>query len=140
MAVAERQPTPGELLVELDLGRGATPAAALALVLPPPYVWSYDEARAAGAAAAGRPDPDVWLRVIEEVGAALIRRAHEERVLALAGRVAAELPFQRHRRVSRTLADACARVAREPDFRRGVAALTLAAYVRAVAGYVTFPN
>ena len=57
VAVAERQPTPGELLVELDLGRGATPAAALALVLPPPYVWSYDEALAAGAAAPGRRRP-----------------------------------------------------------------------------------
>jgi len=80
--------------------------------------------------------------VIEEVGAALIRRAHEERVFALAGRVAAELPFQPHRRLSRTLADACARVAREPDFRRVVAALILAAYVREVdpAGYITSWN
>lgn len=42
-AIYERLPTPPELVVELELIE-LSPCPALALLLPPQFVWSYDEA------------------------------------------------------------------------------------------------
>lgn len=124
-AVHERLPTPPEMVMELELVE-PSPAPALALVLPPQFVWSYDEARAAAAALPDR---------IDEVAAALGRVEHVERVRSLAGFLGAELPFRGFPRASAVLAEACEATEGELEFVRAVYALGLLAYVYELGGH-----
>lgn len=119
-AIYERLPTPPELVVELELIE-LSPCAALAFLLPPQFVWSYDEARAAAVALPDR---------IDEVAAALGRIEHVERVRALGGLLSRELPFRGFPRASAVLAEACTAAESEIEFARAVSTLSLVAYVR----------
>ena len=110
--------------MELELAE-PSPGPALALVLPPQFVWSYDEARAGAAA---RPDR------IDEVAAALGRVEHVERVRSLAGFLTAELPFRGFPRASGVLAEACEAAERDLEFVRAVYSLSLLAYVHELGG------
>jgi hypothetical protein len=75
-AIAERQPTPRELAEPLDRGRlRRSPFAALAVVLPPAFVWSADEARAAKVAASQRRGR-ARMDVVEGVAYALMTFTH----------------------------------------------------------------
>ena len=102
-AVAERQPTPHELVEPLEGGAlRRSPFAALAVVLPPAFVWSVDEARAAELAASQRRGRG-RMDVVEGVAYALMTFTHTRRTSALAARLAAELPFAGLPEASRTL-------------------------------------
>lgn len=118
-AIHERLPTPRDRLVELELVE-LSPGPAFAFLVPPQFVWSYDEAWAAAAA-----DPER----IEEVGSALGRIAHVERVRRLADLLRRELPFAGFPRTSATVAAAVASVDELP-FARSVTSLCLLAYVQ----------
>lgn len=142
VAIAIRGTTPRELLVELECSP-VSAGPALALVLPPYLVWSYDEARAAAAAVAGRGGRfDERTRPVDEVAAALMRVDHERRVRELAALVARELPFREFPKTSRRLRKACGRVTRELEFVRGIATLLLVAYAQQLAPdrYITSQN
>jgi hypothetical protein len=119
-AIHERLPTPRELLIELELTK-PSPAVALAFVLPPQFLWSYDEARVAAVAP---------LEAHDEVAVALVRIEHVARVRRLAELVERELPLRGFRRTSSTLARACARVRDDVAFARGVLSLALTGYAR----------
>lgn len=125
-AVHERLPTPPEVIMELELAE-PSPVPALALVLPPQFVWSYDEARAGAAAHPGR---------IDEVAAALGRVEHVDRVRSLAGFLRAELPFRGFPRASAVLAEACGETERDHEFVRAVCSLSLLAYAYELGGHV----
>lgn len=123
VAIHERLPTPRERLVELELV-DLSPGPALAFLVPPLFVWSYDEARAAAAAG---PEQ------IEEIGAALGRIAHVERLRRCADSVRRELPFAGFPRSSTAVAEAVAAVAEDLVFARGVTTLCLIGYVHELA-------
>jgi hypothetical protein len=125
-AIAESQATPRTVLRVIERKR-PRPAMALALVVPPPFVWSIDDAHVAETAARGR-SPREAMRAFEEVAAALERGAHTARVRALTALVAAELPVPAMPRASRLLAEAVERVD-DILFVRAVLALTLGGYV-----------
>ena len=129
-AVHERLPTPLELVIELELAE-LSPCPALALLLPPQFVWSYDEARVAAVALPGR---------IDEVAAALGRVEHTERVRRLSGLVSRELPFHELPSASAVLANACAAVESEIEFARAVSTLSLLAYVHELGGQASVPT
>ena len=127
-AIAERQRTSPELVRPLETGAlRRSPFAALSVVVPPIFVWSVDEARAAQVAAShrvGRRRTDA----VEEVAYALMTFPHVERTTALVARLAAELPFARLHRATRTLADGCEEVGRDLDAARATTAALLIAY------------
>jgi hypothetical protein len=132
IAVATCAATPPELVAAVD-SSGFPAGAALAFVLPPPYVWSYNDARAA--ALAGDDG-------IDEMAAALMRSEHEERVRELSASVERELPFAGFRVASELLAEACRATREDLQFLRGVLTLVLYAYVRELelAPYVASRN
>jgi hypothetical protein len=119
-AIHERMPTPRDVLVELELA-DLPPGPALALVLPPQFLWSYDEARAAAVVL-----PDQF----DELAAALGRFEHVERLRALAGLVRRELPFGDFPSASEVLLKACAEVERDDAFAREILMVSLMAYAR----------
>jgi hypothetical protein len=111
-AIAERQPTPREVVAPLEAQAAtAPPLAALAHVLVPGNVWSSDEARAAFAAARDRPERRQQLKAVEEVACALITGRHVERTRRQAALVRDELPFAGLPASSERLARACGLVA-----------------------------
>ena len=127
--IAERQPTPAEVVELLEGGRlRRSPLAALALVIPPPYVWSVDEASGACAAMQGRRRSRKRMDVVESVAYALMSFEHVRRVRSLCARVAGELPFAGLPRSSLLLRGACADVRREAPAARAAAAALLIAY------------
>lgn len=129
--IHERLPTPPELVVELELVE-LSPLPSLAFLLPPQFVWAYDEARTAAVAL---PDQ------IDEVAAALGRIEHVERVRTLAGFVRRELPFRSFPRTTAALTEACAAVEKDIDSTRAVMTLCLIAYVHEIGqSYITSPN
>lgn len=131
VAIHERMPTPRDRLVELELVE-LSPGPAFAFLVPPQFVWLYDEARAAAAA-----DPEQ----MEEVGSALGRIAHVERVRGLADLLRRELPFAGFPRSSAAVAEAVAAVTDDLVFVRGVTTLCLIAYVHELAlSYSTSAN
>jgi hypothetical protein len=117
-AIHERLATPHELLVGLEV-IDPTPSVALAAVLPPPFLWSYDEARAAAAALP-------WQ--LEEVSLALGRMEHVERLRRVATFVERELPFEGLPETTAAISDACRLVDSDVEFARGVLALALMGY------------
>jgi SEC-C motif len=129
VAVYERQPTPHELLEPLDDGAmHRSPLAALTLVLPPEFVWSADEARAARAAADGRRKARQRSDAVEQVAYALVSWDHVRRLRALSMRLSVELPSCGLPTTARVLGDACSRVARSEDDARAAVAGLLIAY------------
>lgn len=129
-AIAERQPTPRELVEPLEGGAlRRSPFAALSAVLPPMFVWSVDELRAAQVAASQQRKPRHGMDAVEEVAYALMTFPHVERTSAMAARLAAELPFAGLPEASRTLAHACDEVDRSLDAARATTAALLIAYV-----------
>lgn len=132
VAIAERQPTPRDLLLEVERER-LRPATALAFVLPPQFVWSLDEAHVAETAARGRGPADA-IRAVDEITAAIGREAHAGRVRSLAALIAAELPVAGLRRASRVLSEAVDRVSDDSLFVRQILGLTLTAYAAQVPG------
>lgn len=124
-AVHERLSTPLALVMELELAE-LSPCPALALLIPPQFVWSYDEARVA---AVTLPDR------IDDVAAALGRFEHVERMRALGGRLSRELPFPGFPRTSALVAEACRAAEGDLEFARAVATLSLAAYVSLLGGH-----
>jgi len=96
------------------------------LVLPPQFVWSYDEARAAAVALPDR---------IDELATALGRVEHTERVRTLAGRLSRELPFRGCPRASAVVAYACRATESDVEFARAVSTLSLVAYVHELGGH-----
>lgn len=119
-AIHERLPTPHELLVGLELTDLAPPVA-LASVLPPPFLWSYDEARAAAVALP-------W--EVEEMSLALGRIEHVERLRRLATFVERELPFEGLPRTTAAISDACRLARSDDEFARSVLTLALMDYAR----------
>ena len=117
-AVHEVLPTPPAALAEIEAA-AATPLASLALLVPPQFVWSFDEGRAAAAAADDR---------VDEVAAALGRMEHFERVRRMARLVEREVPFAEFPRTSAAVAEACAVVAEDLNAARAVGSLLLAGY------------
>jgi hypothetical protein len=128
-AIAERQPTPRELMEPLESGAlRRSPFAALATVLPPAFVWSIDEARAAEVAASQRRARP-RMEAAEEVAYALMTFVHVRRTSELAARLADELPIEKRPIASETLSAACADVDRSLDAARAATAALLIAYV-----------
>jgi hypothetical protein len=127
VVIAERQPTPRPLLEQVETER-LRPAMALAILLPPQFIWSLDEAHVAETAARGRGPADA-IRALNEITAAIGGEVHVDRVRSLAVLLAAELPLTGLRRASRVLAEAVTRVADDSLFARQILALTLAGYV-----------
>jgi hypothetical protein len=128
-AVAERQPTPRELLEPFEDGAlHGSPLAALALVLPPELVWSFDEARAAQAAAAGRRKVRQRHDAVEGVAQALVTAEHVRRLRRLAARLSAELASCDLPGAARVLGDACSCVERDDGNARAAAAGLLITY------------
>jgi hypothetical protein len=109
-AVADRVVCPSGVVAELeDGGLERSPAAALALVISPFAIWSYEEVLA-------REEP---------------ARQHTERVRAQARRLRRRLPFDGLPRASATLGHGCDLVADE-HAAACVARLLLEAYVLTV--------
>jgi hypothetical protein len=132
-AIAEVQPTPrGRVEPFEDESLRRSPLAAVALVVPPMFVWSRDEAEAATAAAAGRRKLRDRLRTIEHVGFALITHGHVRRLRRLAAFVAAELPFAGLPAASESLAGACRAVAADDEDARAATVASLLAYVEEI--------
>jgi hypothetical protein len=130
-AVHERLPTPRELLIELEVTE-PSPVVALAFVLPPQFLWSYDEARVAAVAP---------LQAHDEISVSLGRIEHVERLRRLAALVQRELPFAGFPKTSTALSDACELVRTEVTFARGVLSLALTAYARQLDdSYITSQN
>ena len=128
-AVAERQPTPRELLEPFDDGAlHRSPLAALALVLPAQLVWSIDEARAAQAAAEGRRKARQRHDAVEGVARALVTAEHVRRLRTLAARLSAELASCDVPGASRVLGDGCRRVERDDANAKAAAAGLLITY------------
>ena len=103
-AIMERAATPDELLATVE-DSGLSPGPALALVVPPHWVWSYNEARVAVAAGPKTP--------IDEVAAAL--HAVRPRAAGVGARGAPRAGAAARRlsaAASALLADACLDVAR----------------------------
>jgi SEC-C motif len=130
MGVLERVPTPRDLLEIVDESGLRTPSLALALVVPPGFVWSRDEAGAAVAASELRRKPLQRDRAVAGVASALVTYEHVRRLRALAGRVAGELPVAGLPAASDTLAMGCRDVELDLDAARQVLAALLMAYVQ----------
>jgi hypothetical protein len=129
-AIEERLATPNELLEPLEHGGlEPPPYAALAVAVPPVFVWSIDEARAGHAASRGRRKAKQRIDAVEQVAFALMSFDHVRRTRALADRLAGELPFEGLPEASRLLADACDEVAADLGAARRAAAALLIAYV-----------
>jgi hypothetical protein len=129
-AIQERLATPSELLEPLEHGGVEPPQyAALAVAVPPAFVWSIDEARAGQAAARGRHKTRQRVDAVEQVACALMSFDHVRRTRALADRLARELPFEGLPKASRVLANACDEVAADLGAARRTAAALLIAYV-----------
>jgi hypothetical protein len=131
-AIGDRRPRPLAVLALLEPGDlGRSPGAALALVLSPGHVWSYEDALAAEAAA-GKPGRDLaaWFRTVDDVALARMTPAHAQRLRLAAARLASQLPVPRLPNASAILARACEEVERDAGFARGVACGLLATYVR----------
>lgn len=127
-AISERRPVPRGPVAMLEDGRlSGSPAAALALVLAPPLVWSRDDAILLCAAAADR-SPQPFFDAAEELATEHVDEWHAQRVQTLAERLAAQLPITGLSRASRTLMEGCRRVDADEAVAYGVAAVLLAAY------------
>lgn len=126
VAVEERRATPRAVFQEIE-DDGVPDAAALVLVVPPFFVWSFAEAHAAAAAAEGRAEL-AGFRAIERVGVALLTAQHTARVRRLASVVDDELPVRAFPRASSVLREAIGRALGELDFAQKVALFGLAAY------------
>jgi hypothetical protein len=129
VAIAERhamQRGAVELLEDGALRR--SPLAALALVLPAPFVWSRNEAAAAEVAAVHAKRRH-RAEAVERVAYALMTHAHTRRTRALARRLASELPLVELPEASKILSSACAEVDSSLDAARGATAALLLAYV-----------
>jgi hypothetical protein len=132
VGVAERSRTPRSSAEAVESGPGASHLA-LALVIPPMFVWSRDEAGAAEAAASGRRRTKDRLAAVEQVASSLMTFGHVGRTRALVARVAEELPFAALPRASGFLGDACRGVQTDLSLARAVAASLLIAYVEELA-------
>lgn len=119
-AIHERMSTPAAVIREIEAERPPV-VVALTAVVPPPFLWSYDEARAAAAALP-------WL--LPEVSCALVRMEHVERLRSLARLVRLELPFGGFPHATELLQTACGRVEEDVPFAREVLSLALEAYAR----------
>lgn len=127
-AIAERQTTPRDLVELLEDGRlRRTPFAALAVVVPAPFVWSRDEAEAAAVAAthAKRRGSSA---AVEGVAYALMTFTHVTRTRTLLRRLASELPIAELPEASRILSSVCAEVARDLAAARAATAALLMGY------------
>jgi hypothetical protein len=134
MGVDERRRVPRDIVEVLEDGQlRRSPFAALALVLPPMFVWSRDEAAAAFAAASGRRKLADRLRAVEDVAYALASFDHIRRTRRLVGRLAAELPFAGLPVASETLAGPCREVELDDTSARTATAAILIAYVEHIA-------
>jgi hypothetical protein len=128
-AIAERQASPHSVVEVLEDGRlRRSPLAALAVVVPPLFVWSRDEAAAAEVAAA-HSKPRKRSGVVEGVAYALMTFAHIARTRLLARRLASELPLVELPEASNILSSACDEVERDADAARAATAALLIAYV-----------
>ena len=128
-AISERSTAPRELAESLeDSGAAPSPYPSLALMLPPPAVWSIDEARAAAAAARRRRSPLERMDAAQEVAFALMTFLHIRRTRGLAARFAATLPFAGLPNASRLLQHACADVEAKLDAARITTAALLISY------------
>jgi hypothetical protein len=137
-AVAERQPTPREVLEPLDdAALHRSPLAALALVVPPEFVWSVDEARAAQAAACGRRKARHRHDAVERLAYALVTWEHVSRLRTLSARLSRDLASYGLSGAARVLGDACSRVARGDDDARAAAAGLLISYTERLDAAVT---
>jgi len=126
IGIAERQPTPPELVGLLDQGAlRRSPYAALALVLPGTFVWSIDEARAAEVAQRGRRKWRQGVEAVQQVAHVLISFEHIRRTRVLAGRLARELPMEDLPTASELLGKTCARIEDAADAARTAAAALL---------------
>lgn len=120
VAILMRATTPAELVAAVEVS-GAPAGVALAFVVPPPYVWSYNEARVAAAAGDA---------AIDEVAAALMCADHEQRFREFAATVERELPFAGFGMASRRLAEACRLTREDLQFVRAALTLLLLTCVR----------
>lgn len=133
-AIAERQATPRELVELLEDGRlRRSPFAALAVVMPAPFVWSRDEAAAAEVAAAHSRRRDRSMAV-EKVAYALMTFRHVSRVRALASQLYSELPIVELPEASRILSSACDQLRQDLAAARAATAALLVAYVEQLGG------
>jgi hypothetical protein len=105
------------------------PWKALALLLRPPTIWSFDEARTAGwELPRGAGFEPARRAALERSAAGLVTPAHLRRVRDGAGRISSQLPAAPFPIASRTVAAGCAAVATDDDFCAAVAATQLARF------------
>src|SRR4051794_7559243 len=92
------------------------PWKALALLLRPPTIWSFDEARTTGwLLPRGAGFEPGRLAALERSAAGLATPAHLRRVREGAGRISSQLPAARFPIASATVAAGCAAVATDDD-------------------------
>lgn len=128
--IGERQPTPRDLIESLENMRlYRSPHAALAVVVPPQFVWSIDEARAAGVVHRSHRKPRARMDAVEEIAYTLMSFEHVCRTRFLCERLAAELPLDGVPRACTMLASACDDVRRDLTAARAVCAALLISYV-----------
>jgi hypothetical protein len=134
MGVDERRRVPRDIVEALEDGQlRRSPFAALALVIPPMFVWSRDEANAASAAASGRRKLRERHRAVESVAYALASFDHLRRTRRLTARLAGELPFDGRPVASDLLAGPCREVELDDESARTGAVALLIAYVEELA-------
>jgi hypothetical protein len=134
MGVDERRRVPRDIVEALeDAQLRRSPFAALALVIPPMFVWSRDEATAAAAAASGRRKLRERHWVVEKVAYALASFDHLRRTRELTTRLAGALPFDGLPAASDLLAGPCREVELDDGSARTAAAALLIAYVEELA-------
>jgi hypothetical protein len=132
-AVMERCSTPRELVEPLEGGAlRRSPFAALALAIPPMFVWSRDEAGAGAAAAWRRRKLAERHTAIEQVAYALVTFEHLRRTRRLAAGLAEELPFEGLPVASELLAGTCRDVELDDSSARTASAALLIAYVEQI--------
>jgi hypothetical protein len=129
IAIAERQRTPHDVLKQLENGRlEHSPYAALAVVVPPSFVWSVDEAHAAAVVRDAHRRPRARFNAVEEVAYALMTFGHVHRTRGLVATLARELPVPELPTASRVVAAAAERVAQDLDGARATTAALLIGY------------
>ena len=131
-AIVDRITPAHELAAVLENGElSRSLCAALAIVLLPGAVWSYEDALTVQGAAAGLRSVE-WMSAIEESGEELVRPEHVERLRRQSARLAAVLPYAGLPRASQTLSEACSLVVGDDALARATAVAVLVTY----AGYV----
>jgi hypothetical protein len=130
VAILERIPLAHATVAGFERGLHADlPANALTLIVPPPSIWSIDEAvEAAAACPGGRRFEPARFDALERHAGGRVTEAHVSRLRAAALRIAVQLPVEGLPVAGATLAAACTVISEEEGWCTAIAARHLALY------------